>query len=114
MDSLRGQRVLAIAGIGDPNAFFKQLESHANSLERRAYTDHHAYSDADAATLATCGAAFDVVVSTLKDAVKLGPRWPRQASELWYVSQRLDVEEGESELERMLARLLDLRHTYRP
>jgi tetraacyldisaccharide 4'-kinase len=50
----------------------------------------------------------------LKDAVKLGPRWPRQAPSLWYVSQRLDVEEGESELERMLARLLDLRHSYRP
>ncbi len=113
IDSLRGRRVLAIAGIGDPNAFFKQLESHAGSLERRAYADHHAYGDADAATLAACGAAFDVVVCTLKDALKLGPRWPRQAPDLWYVSQRLDVEEGESELERMLARLLDLRHSYR-
>ncbi len=114
IESLHGQRVLAIAGIGDPNAFFKQIESHARSLERRAYADHHAYSDAAGATLARCGAAFDVVVCTLKDAVKLGPRWPRQAPELWYVSQRLDVEEGESELERMLARLLDLRHSYRP
>ncbi len=113
IESLRGQRVLAIAGIGDPDAFFEQLGAHGGTVQRRTYADHHAYTDGDAASLATSAAGFDLVVCTLKDAVKLGPRWPRQAPSLWYVSQRLDVEEGESELERMLARLLDLRHSYR-
>lgn len=114
IETLRDRRVLAIAGIGDPDSFFEQLAVHAGTVERRAFADHHAYTEADAASLAARAAALGAVVCTLKDAVKLGPRWTRQAPKLWYVSQRLDVEEGESELERMLARLLDLRHSYRP
>src|SRR5574341_2451907 len=41
VESLRGQRILAIAGVGDPNAFFKQLESYAGSVARHTYSDHH-------------------------------------------------------------------------
>jgi tetraacyldisaccharide 4'-kinase len=113
LDAMREQRVVAVAGIGNPDAFFAQLATYARHLERIPFRDHHGFTERDAAFIADCAAGFDAVVCTLKDAVKLGPIWPRQAPELWYVSQRLDVEEGESELERMLARLLDLRHSYR-
>lgn len=113
LDTLREQRVVAVAGIGNPDAFFSQLATHARHIERVPFRDHHPFTERDAAFIADCAAGFDAVVCTLKDAVKLGPIWPRQAPELWYVSQRLDVEEGEAELERMLARLLDLRHSYR-
>lgn len=113
IDSLRGLRVLAVAGIADPRAFFKQLALVAGSVHAQVYGDHHAYTGAEVERLAASGAGFDAVVCTLKDAVKLGPQWPREGPELWYVSQRLEVEKGDSELERILARLLDLRHSYR-
>ena len=109
LETIREQRVLAIAGIGDPDAFFKQLTPHVRELKRVPYRDHYAFSEQDAQYLADCAAGFDAVVCTLKDAVKLGPVWPRQGPDLWYVSQRLEVEKGEAEIERILARLLDLR-----
>ena len=114
LESLKQQRVLAIAGIGDPRAFVRQIEPLAHLVEAAIYRDHHAYSAADAVALANRASRFDLVVCTLKDAVKLGSLWPRQGPQLWYVSQRLEVEEGEAEIERMLARLLDLRRSYRP
>ena len=58
-----------------------------------AFRDHHAYSAGDVSQLvrAADGAA---VVCTLKDAVKLGPLWPRQREALWYVSQRVTFDRG--------------------
>ncbi|HJU75822.1 MAG TPA: tetraacyldisaccharide 4'-kinase [Gemmatimonadaceae bacterium] len=109
IDVLRGRRVLAVAGIGDPAAFLKQLGAYASQVEACVFRDHHAYSEREAGEIATSANAFDLVVCTLKDAVKLGPVWPRQGPALWYVSQHLEVEKGEDEIERMLARLLDLR-----
>jgi len=114
LESLEQKRVLTIAGIADPMAFVRQIEPLAHLVEAVIFRDHHAYTSGDSAALANRASQFDLVVCTLKDAVKLGPLWPRQAPELWYVSQRLEVEEGEAEIERMLARLLDLRRSNRP
>jgi len=47
-----------------------------------------------AARAADRGAGARLIVTTLKDAVKLGPLWPRGAPPLWYVSQRVTVERG--------------------
>ena len=52
---------------------------------------------------------LDGVVCTLKDAVKLGPLWPRVAPPLWYVSQTVVVERGAPALDRALARVLEAR-----
>jgi tetraacyldisaccharide 4'-kinase len=113
LETMGDQRLLAIAGIGNPDAFFKQLAPYASHVEPMPFRDHYAFTERDALFLADCAAGFDAVVCTLKDAVKLGPIWPRQAPELWYVSQRLEVEEGEAEVQRILARLLDLRPSNR-
>ena len=51
----------------------------------------------------------DLVVCTLKDAVKLAPRWPRLAPPLWYVSQHVIVERGVGGLERVLDDLVRVR-----
>ena len=49
----------------------------------------------------------DLVVCTLKDAVKLWHRWPRQAPPLWYLSQSVVMERGEREFAHLLGRLLE-------
>jgi tetraacyldisaccharide 4'-kinase len=51
----------------------------------------------------------DVVLCTLKDAVKLAPLWPRAALPLWYVSQRAEVERGEQLLAATLASVMSAR-----
>ena len=103
--TLRGKRVLAIAAIGNPGAFAAQLGEAGAAVELVAERDHHAYSAAEAGGLARRAAGADVVVCTLKDAVKLGPVWPREAPPLWYLSQRVVVESGEAELDRIFATL---------
>ncbi len=63
----RGAPVVALAGIGHPERYFRALEQRGLRLERRAFPDHHAYQASD---LAGCGDR--PVLMTEKDAVKLG------------------------------------------
>ncbi|MGE0752834.1 MAG: tetraacyldisaccharide 4'-kinase [Variibacter sp.] len=49
---LAGQSVLAFAGIGDPDKFFRTLErSGIEAPVRRAFPDHHRYTEQEAAQL---------------------------------------------------------------
>lgn len=105
---LRGAPVLAIAAIGEPSLFAQQLEQLGARVSLAAYRDHHAYSDAEIAAAAARVPADGLAVCTLKDAVKLAPRWPGP-SRLWYVSQQLVVEQGAEHLDRLLKRVLDAR-----
>jgi tetraacyldisaccharide 4'-kinase len=73
----------------------------------RPFPDHHAFSPREAAALSAAGDSADFVVCTLKDAVKLGPLWPPRSGSLWYVSQRVAVEEGADLLDRLLDRICD-------
>ena len=102
---LRGRSVFAIAAIGDPAAFFAQLEAEGARVTPAAFGDHHHFTAAEARTLAARGAAHEMVVCTLKDAVKLDPQWPREAPSLWYVSQHVRPERGVDELVRLLDRM---------
>jgi tetraacyldisaccharide 4'-kinase len=91
---LDGRDVLAVSGVGDPDAFVRQLvQARARATPAR-FADHHAYTPADVSALVARAARGITIVTTLKDAVKLGPLWPRTAPPLWYVSQRVTVERG--------------------
>lgn len=106
LDALLGRRVLAISAIGAPGAFEAQLTAAGALVESARYPDHHAFDADEVATLALRGAGVDRVVCTLKDAVKLGPRWPAQAPPLWYLSQAVVVERGASVLREAMHRLV--------
>lgn len=69
----QGERVVAYAGIGHPEKFFLTLEeAGARLVERRAYPDHHVYSDKDAASLLALAArAKASLVTTEKDLARL-------------------------------------------
>lgn len=108
LERLRGASVAAIAAIGEPTLFAQQLEQLGARVSLAAYRDHHAYSDAEVAAAAARVPADGLAVCTLKDAVKLAPRWPGP-SRLWYVSQQLVVEQGAEDLDRLLKRVLDAR-----
>ncbi len=109
LDSVRGTEVVAVAAVGDPSAFFRQLESLGASVTPIALRDHHEFTDADVARIVGEAGASGRVVCTLKDAVKLRNRWPRVGPTLWYVSQRVIVERGVGGIERLLESALRAR-----
>ena len=114
LDWLPGRRVLAVAAIGAPGLFFDQLRALGADITPVALPDHHAFAGPEAQALASRGAAFDAVVCTLKDAVKLGPLWPRAAPAPWYVSQHAVVERGRPALEATIDAVLAARTASQP
>ena len=104
--SIDGSAVQAIAAIGDPSAFLRQLEAAGARVTPVILPDHHAYTVTDAERIALDGARADLSVCTLKDAVKLAPLWPRVAAPLWYVSQRVVIERGEDAVSALLDALV--------
>jgi tetraacyldisaccharide 4'-kinase len=109
LSELRGTRVLVIAGVGDPASLASQLQRTGADVEMRVFPDHHSYDSPDIARLADEARAFDHTICTLKDAVKLGPQWPRQAPSLWYVSLRCGIESGSTDVSAMFDRVLAAR-----
>lgn len=109
LESLAGTTVDAILSIADPAAFARQLERYGASVRARVFSDHHAFTDADVQHIVSEIPHDALVVCTLKDAVKLAPRWPRLAPRLWYVSQQVMVERGVGGLERVLDNLVRAR-----
>jgi tetraacyldisaccharide 4'-kinase len=71
--NLRGQRVLAFAGIGRPSKLFATLRSlGAELLEQRSLPDHHPYTAAEIDALLHRAEQLNAVpVTTAKDAVRL-------------------------------------------
>ena len=82
--SLRGKRVLAFAGIGDPGRFFRTLRTSGIEIVReRAFADHYPFSQAEIETL-IAEARRDVLtlVTTEKDLARLRnadglPNWAK-------------------------------------
>jgi tetraacyldisaccharide 4'-kinase len=114
LNALAGSSVLAVAAIGDTDAFFSQLEQRGLRVERAPFPDHHQFTPADVGILSRRAARVDAVLCTLKDAVKLGAAWPASATPLWYVSQSIVLESGASEMEAILTRILSLTATNNP
>lgn len=95
---------IAVAGIGRPDAFFRQVADAGVELGGRiAFSDHHAYTAADAERIEarTGGAA---VVTTAKDAVKLKLLLPD--SDLWVLDQDVVFETGRESLVRRLVEVV--------
>jgi tetraacyldisaccharide 4'-kinase len=108
LQALHGADLTAIAAIAQPESFFKQLTELGAVVRPFSFPDHHAFTAADARNLAAEADNSDFVVCTLKDAVKLESLWPAEAGSLWYVSQRLRIEDGQEHVDRLLDNLLSL------
>jgi tetraacyldisaccharide 4'-kinase len=114
LSTLRDASVRAILSIADPAAFVRQLEAHGARVRADTFPDHHTFTDGDVQKILASVQPTDTVICTLKDAVKLAPRWPRLAPLLWYVSQQVMVERGVGGLERVLDDLVRARSRTSP
>lgn len=92
-----GRRVLAFAGIANPDKFFASLHEVGYEVAAtRAFADHHAYSEADCRAISeACAAAGLVPATTAKDRVRLsgGPERDRLAAAVVVHEVRLVAED---------------------
>lgn len=97
--SLRGQRVIAFAGLARPMGFLRSLQALGADIRGYAfYADHHAFTDGQLASLeAHAREHRAVLVTTEKDGVRLPPHHPS-----WQLVQDVKVLTGEDVLDRLL------------
>ncbi|MDT8387563.1 MAG: tetraacyldisaccharide 4'-kinase [Thiogranum sp.] len=77
LESFRGDKVYAVAGIGNPQRFFELLRQAGLDIEERIFADHHRFRREDL----TFSRPHPVLM-TEKDAVKCRDFAPRQC---WYL-----------------------------
>lgn len=72
----------AFAGIGQPQKFFEDLQTHGYSIrKRRSFPDHHPYSAGDIRQLCDQALREDLrLITTEKDLIKIPARWHDQIS----------------------------------
>jgi len=97
--AFRGQRVHAVAGIGNPERFFASLRAHGIEVIAHAFPDHHPFAAGE------LGFADELpVLMTEKDAVKCAAF---ANARLWYVPVTADFSAADARalLTRVLARV---------
>jgi tetraacyldisaccharide 4'-kinase len=102
LDALAGREVRVLAAIADPRAFVRQLEALGARVQADTYPDHHHFEPSDIERFARALPPDGLAICTLKDAVTLAGRWPREAPTLWYVSQHVILERGVGGVDRIL------------
>ncbi len=104
-DWLRGAPVWAFCGIGNSGAFFQQCRQVLSRVVgQRAYADHHAYDadTIDAILRAARDAGAEAFVTTMKDWVKLKPRWPEGGPPVAVPEVGIEFLDGEDATDRLL------------
>jgi len=117
LSAIAGARVGIVVSIGDPKSFLAQVRALGASIDARdthVFPDHHTFTDREIADVARQLKRVDLVVCTLKDAVKLSSRWPRLEPPLWYVSQHVQVDRGVGGLDSVLDGLVRARPNRTP
>ncbi len=95
VEELRGKRVHALAGTGNPARFFRQLEGLGLQFVAHGFPDHHRFRQADIEFMDA-----EALLMTEKDAVKCRAFAPREA---WYlpVEARLDADLAQWLMEKL-------------
>lgn len=111
LDQMRGKRVFAFCGIGNPQAFFRTIERlGATVAGSRVFDDHYRYTadDLNAVRSQARKQQASVVLTTQKDWTKIvrsGP--PRGDPPLAYLVIDLRITAGEEMLTALIDRVLD-------
>jgi tetraacyldisaccharide 4'-kinase len=100
LSALAGSKILAFAGIADPEKFFATLcDAGLNVAERQRFADHHRYTAAEAQTLTARAQSQNLVLlTTEKDHVRLAgdPGLAELAGRAGTLPVRLVVDEDDA------------------
>jgi tetraacyldisaccharide 4'-kinase len=100
LTALAGRKILAFAGIADPQKFFTTLDEAGIAVaERREFADHYRYTAAEAQTLLRQAQAQNLVLlTTEKDHVRLvrDPQLAELAARAAVLPVRLVIDEEEA------------------
>jgi tetraacyldisaccharide 4'-kinase len=111
--ALKGKRVFAFAGIGDPQRFFRTLRRAGIEVAReRSFADHHRFSDAELESLvADAKAGGLTLVTTEKDFARLrgGGEMPAVVREIVPFKVALEFADAESLCKFLIDRLFKAR-----
>ncbi len=92
--SLKGSKVLAFCGLGNPQSFRASLlETGCDIVRFIEFADHHIYKSPDLERLVRKCKENNAqyIVTSLKDAVKLEKIWPRNQS-IYYLEIRIELD----------------------
>jgi len=81
-----GQTITAIAGIGNPGRFFRQLSELGLAFDEMPFPDHHAFQPSDLQSIEA-----DVILMTEKDAVKCAAFAKKS---WWYLPVFAEIDDG--------------------
>jgi tetraacyldisaccharide 4'-kinase len=108
LESIRGEDVIAVAGLAQPEPFFDALRSAGARVESIVHPDHHPFTAEDARCI-TRRAAGRPIVMTHKDAVKLRDLIPSSENAM-VLEQAVRIERGGDVLDAALRRALEGGH----
>lgn len=113
-ECLKGRRIAAFCGLGNPDAFRRTLESlGAEVVFFRAYPDHHRYTEQDVADIVEHGTRekCDFIITTQKDFVKLGSAGKEK---VYYLKSAVKILKGWEILEDKLIKAAKSSHAAEP
>jgi tetraacyldisaccharide 4'-kinase len=71
--SLKGNKYIAFAGIGNPDKFFNTIiQAEGEIIKQIAFPDHYQYTDKDIENLIDLG---EKLITTEKDYVRINPKY---------------------------------------
>jgi len=107
-----GRKVVALCGIGAPDAFAAQLRAlGAAQVDLFAFGDHHVFKPRDVSATRGRAGADGLVVTTEKDAVKLRGLWPAGLPDCWVAALDVRIGRGDDTLARLLDEIAGARRT---
>lgn len=72
IDILKGKKVAALSGIADPKSFKNTLDNLGALVQKEVvFPDHYSYTHNDIQTIIKETSGIDMIITTMKDAVKL-------------------------------------------
>ncbi len=103
-ESLDGLRVIALSGLGNPDAFERGVAELGADVLPLRFSDHHLYGETDYARVTGSEdlARADLIVTTEKDAVKLPPP-PSGCPAVAVLGCEMELLEGAEDVEAQLA-----------